>query len=50
MGINHDLIGLSINIPEQSESTADEVDNEYYEIDFEKYGIKSSVDIQGEDE
>ncbi len=50
LGINHDLIGLSINIPEQSESTADEVDNEYYEIDFEKYGIKSSVDIKGEDE
>lgn len=49
LNIAYDLIGLSINIPEQSESTVDEVDNDYYEIDFEKYGIKSAVDIQGED-
>lgn len=48
LDIQHDIIGLSINIPEQSVATVDEDFNEYYEIDFEKYGIHNSVDINEE--
>ena len=49
LNTDYDIIGLSINIPEQTVSTADQEDNEYYEIDFERFGIKSSVDIDGVD-
>lgn len=49
LNTDYDLIGLSINIPEQSVSTVDEEENEYYEIDFERFGIHSSVDIEGVD-
>lgn len=49
LNTEHDLIGLSINIPEQSVSTSDEAANEYYEIDFERFGISRSVDIEGAD-
>ncbi len=48
LNVNQDLVGLSINIPEQSKSTDDEEDKDYYVIDFDRFDINDSVDINEE--